>query len=59
MFGFEEMFQEEMTERERVFWVDRLTCKRARKASKWEKISYLILLEITARLLEHNRCILK
>ena len=58
MFGLEEMFQEERTERERVFfgWTDGHAREQERQANE-NKISYLILLEITARLKEHNKLI--
>ena len=59
VFGLEEMFQEERTERERVFLGGQIGHAREQKrqANK-TKISYLILLEITARTMEHSKCIL-
>ena len=45
-------------EREFFGWTDRHAREQERQANG-SIISYLILLEITARLMEHNNCILK
>ena len=54
------MFQEERREREREFfgWTDGHAKEQERQANG-NKTFHLILLQITVKLREHNKCILK